>query len=175
MATSEGIRGTKIGRHRWAWLRAMWNMSREGFKELYEKLPGLKPIFEDIWRFTSGNPDILSQLYQYNWDVESVIKNIIKSKKLYSFIYSLSNEEKEWLIRAVEDPDTLFTREKISLLNKLVELNLVVDDITLRDPFLWIDIPPSERDLELGIGKYVAWQTPLHREAAKRTFTTLKP
>jgi hypothetical protein len=175
VTTSEGITRTKIGRHRWAWLRAMWNMSREGFKELYEKLPGLKPIFEDIWRFTGGNPDILSQFYQYNWDVESVIKNIIKSKKLYSFIHSLSNEEKEWLIRAVEDPDTLFTREKISLLNKLVELNLIVDDITLRDPFLWIDIPPSERDLELGIGKYVAWQTPLHREAVKRTFTTLKP
>jgi len=50
----------------------------------------------------------------------------------------------------------------------LVELNLVIDDITLRDPFLWVDIPPPERDVELGIGRYVAWQTPLHREAVRR-------
>jgi hypothetical protein len=38
-----------------------------------------------------------------------------------------------------------------------------------REPWLWIDQPPPQKDLEIGIGKYVAWQTPLHREAVKRT------
>jgi hypothetical protein len=37
-----------------------------------------------------------------------------------------------------------------------------------RDPRLWIGEPPSEKDLELGIGKDVAWQTSLHREAVKK-------
>jgi len=32
-----------------------------------------------------------------------------------------------------------------------------------------VDRPaPPERDLELGIGKHVAWHTPLHREAVRR-------
>jgi len=30
------------------------------------------------------------------------------------------------------------------------------------------DHPPPERDPELGISKYTAWQTPLHREAIGR-------
>ena len=37
-ATSEGLSKTEIGRHRWADIRAMWNMSREGFEELYKEL-----------------------------------------------------------------------------------------------------------------------------------------
>jgi hypothetical protein len=35
-------------------------------------------------------------------------------------------------------------------------------------PSFWIDQPPPERDPELGIGKNVAWQTPIHREAVRR-------
>jgi hypothetical protein len=37
-----------------------------------------------------------------------------------------------------------------------------------RDPVFWIDEPPPEKDLDLGIGREVAWQTPLHREAVKK-------
>jgi len=37
-----------------------------------------------------------------------------------------------------------------------------------RDPWFWVDEPPPEKDPELGIGRYVAWQTPLHREAVRR-------
>ena len=37
-----------------------------------------------------------------------------------------------------------------------------------RDPWLWLDEPPLEKDSDLGIGKHIAWQTPLHREAVKR-------
>jgi len=56
----------------------------------------------------------------------------------------------------------------VPLLNKLVELNLVVDDVPRREQYLWIDEPPPERDLELGVGRHVAWQTPLHRETVRR-------
>jgi len=171
-ATSEGFSRVEIGRHRWADIMPMWNMSRKGFEELYEqvhkKSSGLIPSFEDIWRLTGGNPEMLENLVRFNWVVDRVVERIIKSKKLESFTASLSIDEKKWLLESVEDPDTLFTRERMSLLNKLVELNLVIDDIPWRKEYLWIDEPPLEKDLELGVGKLVAWQTPLHREAVKR-------
>ena len=31
-----------------------------------------------------------------------------------------------------------------------------------------LDRPAPQRDPELGIGKYLAWQTPIHREAVRR-------
>jgi len=173
VATSEGVTRGRIGRHRWAWLRAMWNMSESGFLELYNKIPGAKPPFKDVWRATGGNPDVLSQLYQHEWDVDKVVESLVEHRKLRLFIRSLSDIEKAWLNEALEDPDTLFARERLSLLQRLVELNLVVDDLPARESFLWIDTPP-EVDLEIGVGKYVAWQTPVHREAVRRTLLELK-
>ena len=32
----------------------------------------------------------------------------------------------------------------------------------------WVDEPPSEKDPEIGVGRYVAWKIPLHREAIRR-------
>jgi hypothetical protein len=173
VATSKSVTRGRIGRHRWAWLRAMWNMSESGFLELYNKIPGAKPPFKDVWRVTGGNPDVLSQLYQHEWDVDKVVESLVEHRKLRLFIRSLSDIEKAWLNEALEDPDTLFARERLSLLQRLVELNLVVDDLPARESFLWIDTPP-EADLEIGVGKYVAWQTPVHREAVRRTLLELK-
>ena len=168
VTTSEGISRAEIGRHRWAELRGMWNMSREGFEELYEKLPGPKPDFEEMWRLTGGNPGMLAKLYQARWDIDAVVRALVISKKLDAFVLSLSADERKRLLEAVKDPDALFTREGLSLLNKLVELNMVVDSITYRDHFLWIDEPPPQKDSELGVGEHVAWQTPLHRDAIRK-------
>jgi hypothetical protein len=55
------------------------------------------------------------------------------------------------------------------LLHRLIELNLIVDEIPRRDPVFWVDEPPPEKDRELGIGKLAAWQTPLHRGAVKKS------
>ena len=55
----------------------------------------------------------------------------------------------------IEEPDTLLTRERTPLLDKLIERNLVVDDIPPRT--LWIDTPPPEKAPELEIGKHAAW------------------
>jgi AAA+ ATPase superfamily predicted ATPase len=65
ITTSEGITRGKIGRHLWAQLKPMWNMSKSSFEELYEKIPGQKPLFENIWKITGGNPRILAQLYEF--------------------------------------------------------------------------------------------------------------
>ena len=168
IATSEGLSRSEIGRHRWAELTPMWNMPKNGFEQLYEQVPEPKPDFEEVWRWTGGNPGALAELYKAGWDAGAVVKGIVISKNLRTALAALSTEEKAWLLEAVENPDTLLTRERIPLLEKLVQLNLIVDGITYRDPVLWVDEPPPERNLELGIGKHIAWQTPLHREAVRR-------
>jgi hypothetical protein len=167
-ATSEGVSRREIGRHRWADVMPVWNMSRRGFEELYEELPSPKPPLEDAWRITGGNPGMLAKLFNSNWASDRVVERIVEGKKLRSFIASLNTYEESWLLEAVENPDTLFVKERMPLLNKLVELNLIIDDIPERKPYLWIDEPPPEKDLELGVGGYAAWQTPLHREAVRR-------
>jgi GTPase SAR1 family protein len=168
MATSEEVSKAEIGRHRWADLMPMWNMSREGFEQLYRQIPGPKPSFEKVWRITGGNPGMLAKLYKAKWSVDEVIKSITTSKDLDTFILSLSAEERKWLLEAVENPDTLPAKEKLPLMQKLIELNLIISSIIYRDLELWIDQPPPQKDLELGIGKHIAWQTPLHREAVRK-------
>jgi hypothetical protein len=167
-ATSEGLSRREVGRHLWAWIRPIWNMSEKGFEKLYEEIPGRKPSLEESWRTTGGNPRVFAQLYESEWNASQVIKNLAESKNLHAFASSLSSDERRWLLEAVEDPDTLFTRERMPLLNKLVELNLVVDAVPERERYLWIDEPPPSKDPELGVGRHVAWQTPLHREAVRR-------
>jgi len=167
-ATSEGVSRREIGRHRWARLMPMWNMGRNGFLQLYEKIPGPKPPFEEVWRWTGGNPNMLVELYKAGWDVDEVVKRLIISKGLTSFVRSLGREVRELLWKAVENPDSLLSPEGAPLLERLIDINVLIDSITYRDPPLWIDQPPPERDLELGIGKHVAWHTPLHREAVRR-------
>jgi len=172
IATSEGLTRSRIGRHRWALLRPIWNMSKRGLEELYEKIPGFKPKFEDIWMLTGGNPDILSKLYQANWNVEKVITEYVKSKEITpSFIVKWRN----WLEEAIRDPDILWdpsTPEE--LIRELIAKNLIMYNLYDRDAWFWIDEPPPERDLELGIGRYIAWQTPLHKEAIKKVLIEMR-
>ncbi|MDT7885825.1 MAG: ATP-binding protein [Thermoproteota archaeon] len=168
VATSEGLTRYEIGRHRWAYILPMWNMNREEFEQLYQKIPGPKPSLEEAWKLTGGNPYMLQELYRKQWNADDTVTGIIEVKSLRDFIFALTKEERAWLIEALDDPDTLYTRERLPLLHKLVEINLAVSSMYSRIPNLWIDIPPPEKDLELGIGKYASWQTPLHREAIRR-------
>ena len=79
----------------------MWNMSRKGFEELYERIPGFKPGFEDVWRLTGGNPYMLVQLYTINWHTTKIIDTLMDEKKLTpGFI----GKWRKWLELAVEDP-----------------------------------------------------------------------
>ncbi|MGC8543901.1 MAG: ATP-binding protein [Vulcanisaeta sp.] len=84
-ATSEGVSRREIGRHRWADLLAMWNMSREGFRQLYEQIPGNKPDFNEVWRITGGNPKLLGRLYEVNWDVDRLITGLIEERGVDAF------------------------------------------------------------------------------------------
>jgi len=170
VASSEGVARTRIGRHTWAVMYLMWNMSREGFKLLYDVTPDPKPTFEDVWRFSGGNPRILEMLHSFSWSIDMVISMLIKERDIRGAIASLGREEIEILRKALDDPDTIFRSFRNPAAQKLekllIELNLIID-VWERDKF-WIDVPPPEKDLELGIGEYYAWQTPLHREAVRR-------
>jgi len=177
VASSEGVTRERVGRHRWAELRVMWNMAREGFEELYKALPSPKPPFDDVWRATGGNPGILSMLFKRQWDVGQVVKWLIASKGLGDVLPALSRVKLEVLREAVEDPDVILERikerEVQELRDMLIEKNLIVR-VWERDQYLWVDTPPPEKDPELGIGKHYAWQTPLHREAVRRALETLR-
>jgi len=144
----------------------MWNMAKEGFRQLYDKISRPKPPFEEVWRWTGGNPNLLLELYMRSWSVDAVVKALIRDKELTS---SFIAKWRRWLEEAVEDPEALWSPDAPEeLIKQLVEKNLIVYNMYDRDSYFWIDQPPPERDPELGIGKNVAWQTPLHREAVRR-------
>lgn len=166
VATSEGVSRCEIGRHLWAELRPMWNMPKEGFHQLYEKLPGPKPSFEEAWRWTGGNPRMLGRLHTAGWAAERVVVDVLREKGLTA---EFVRRWRRWLEEAVEDPETLWTDDvPEELIRELEARNLVVYNMYDRDPYFWIDAPPPERNPELGIGKNAAWQTPIHREAVMR-------
>jgi GTPase SAR1 family protein len=169
VATSEGLSRREIGRHRWGDLTPMWNMSGEGFEELYNKLPSPKPSFEDVWRLCGGNPYMLSILYREGWKVDTIILRLIVSKDITPTFIS---RWRKWLELAVEDPDNLWdpnTPEE--LVNELITRNIILYFLHEREEDLWIDKPPPQKDLEIGVGRYVAWQTPIHREAVRKALT----
>ena len=166
VTTSEGVTRGEIGRHRWARLTPMWNMAKEGFRRLYDKISRPKPPFEEVWRWTGGNPNLLLELYMRSWSVDAVVKALIRDKELTS---SFIAKWRRWLEEAVEDPEDLWSPDAPEeLIKQLVEKNLIVYNMYDRDPYFWVDQPPPERDPELGIGRNVAWQTPIHREAVRR-------
>ena len=172
VATSEGLSRWRIGRHRWAWLMPMWNMSKEGFEELYEKIPNPKPPYEEIWRLTGGNPYVLRSLYINKWSTNILTNIIVEEKRLTPEFIS---KWRKWLELTVEDPDNLWSPEvPEEIINELIARNLIVYFLRDRDPELWIDEPPPERDLEVGVGRYVAWQSSIHREAVKKALEKFK-
>jgi energy-coupling factor transporter ATP-binding protein EcfA2 len=161
---SEGVTREEIGRHLWAELRPMWNMPGEGFRQLYEKLPGPKPPFEEAWRWVGGNPRMLGR--QNGWDVEEVVLRLMREKELTA---EFVRRWGRWLEAAVEDPETLWTGDAPEKLARELEArNLIVYNMYDRRPSFWIDQPPPERDPELSIGKNATWQTPIHREAVRK-------
>jgi len=183
VGSSEGVTKTSVGRHRWADIYLMWNMPREGFRELYDQVPGDKPSFEEVWRLTGGNPGALKDLYLSGWSIEKAVERIVSSRGLKKVLGDLAEVQRRILIEAVEDPDALYrrlreaqTREEkkvvSELIDRLVELNLIVDDVSIRSEHIWIDEPPTT-DRSIGVGDETAWQSPLHREAIRRALKYL--
>ncbi len=172
VTSSEGLTRARIGRHRWARIMLLWNLTKEGLRKLYEQIPGQKPDLEQVWKFTGGNPWLLRDLYMFNWNYDTTLKNLIQSRNMDAFINSIrgNREILDTLRDIVNDPDTIvkeYHREEVrNLEEELVKLNLMIE-VWPRENIFWLDTPPPERDPELGIGTRYAWQTPAHREAVR--------
>jgi len=177
VGSSEGATKTRVGRHSWADIYLVWNMSKEGFRELYDQIPGEKPPFEEAWKLTGGNPRVLRDLYLSGWSLEEAAEKSVTGRGLKKVIGDLTESQRRILVESVEDPDMLYRRlreaqtkevkRRISeLIDRLVELNLIVDDVSIRSRHIWIDEPPTT-DRSIGVGDEVAWQSPLHREAVR--------
>jgi len=172
VASSEGVTWERVGRHSWVDIFVMWNMPRSGFEQLYDALPGPKPPFNEVWKWAGGNPRYLYKLFESGWSAEVALGKIIREKTLHEWAATLDSRARALLEEALEDPDALFYKlgEEAArrLRDELVAKNLI-SKMWERDESGWLDTPPPEKDPELGIGRYYAWQTPLHREAVKRT------
>jgi hypothetical protein len=133
VATSEGVSRREIGRHFWAELRPMWNMPQEGFQQLYDKMPEPKPPFEDVWRWTGGNPRMLGRLYSSGWAVGRVAEDVIREKGLTA---EFVRRWGRWLEAAVEDPEVLWAGgAPEELIRELEARNLIVYNMYDRDPY----------------------------------------
>jgi len=143
VTTSEGASRREIGRHRWAHLAPMWNMSMEGFRQLYERIPGPKPPFEEVWRWTGGNPDMLRRLYEASWNVDKVVTAVAREKVLSSPFVA---RWRGWLEQAVENPDALWSPEASEeLIDALEEKNLNHLQHVREGPLL-LDRPTAPRE-----------------------------
>jgi len=177
VGSSEGVSRARVGRHSWADVYMMWNMSKEGFREFYNQIPNGKLSLDEAWAATGGNPRALRDLYLSGWSVEKAVERIASSRGLRRLVASLTEEQRKILAESVEDPDVLYRRLREAqtmeekrmveeLIDKLVGLNLIVEEISIRSEHIWIDEPPAT-DRSIGIGNEAAWQSPLHREAVK--------
>jgi len=171
VASSEGLSRERLARHSWVSPRMMWNMGVEGFRALYERLPGEKPSFREVWRLAGGNPRLLARLYQAGWDAEALVDELMEEKELTRLIGALGGRERRLLSEVLEDPDVLIEHlgEEAGrrLERLLVEYNLV-SRVYRRSAHLWVDYVPPRRDHELGIGELYAWQAPVYRDAVRR-------
>ena len=109
---------------------------------------------------------MLEKLYERGWNLDDVVKVLTREKDITpGFVRKWASHLRE----AIEDPDHLWYNAPEELINELVRRNLIMHHLLERKQTLWIDQPPPEKDPELGIGKHTAWQTPLHREAVRKT------
>ena len=92
VSSSEGTSRERVGRHGWVTFRMMWNMSREGFRELYDALPDHKP-------------KMLEMLYEEGWRFGCVVYDLVTARGLTRIFV---RGWRDHLERAVKDPDYLW-------------------------------------------------------------------
>ncbi len=163
VTTSEGISLDLISKHRHSHPLLIWNLDRKAFKELFQELhPPNNIEFEDIWRLFGGNPRKLIELAkQFKWNIREMLNLYEKKiKKLTDRIIKegLVNELR-LVIEDIDNLDKVKTKKMEILINMLTDLNLILYKY-------WPTIHGEDiaEDVELGIGKYYAWQIPAYKQ-----------
>jgi len=168
VTTSEGTSLDIVSRHRHAEVRLLWNLDREGFKELLQELkPPPYTDFETVWRLLGGNPGKLIELAtRFGWSVEQMMQyHINRIERVIDRVKAMNavNELRELatdIHRAEREP----SEKMLKLIELLIDNNLLI----YKKWMLLTDKQFTHSDPELGIGEKYAWQTPLYREAVLR-------
>ena len=155
VSTSEGESLELIQRHRHAVTRLLWNLAKDPFHELVEKLGAPESLDRGrLWRLLGGNPGKLVELaYNYEWRLDEMLSEY--TARLRSVVAKAQEKGLgEKLLEATRDPDILAAEPVLREI--LVHANLVLPSgLLLEDGGLG-------EDRELGIGRLYAWQTPLY-------------
>ena len=155
VSTSEGESLELIQRHRHAVARLLWNLAKDPFQVLAEKLGAPESIDrERLWRLLGGNPGKLVELaYNYDWGLDEMLSEYLDRLR----VVATEAAEKglvEKLLEATSNPDILVgepvLREMLTRANLVTRTGLLLEGGRL------------EEDRELGIGRLYAWQTPLY-------------
>ncbi len=154
LLTSEGRSKDVLYRHTYVHVYMIWNLPRDGFEELVKQL-GSPVDVELLWRLTGGNPRMLIELAQFDWDIEQWT-HIAVYPRVLTALRGLEHRSRE-LLELVEDPDS-----HPDLAKKLEHRGLMMWLSTA-----YLGRRPSA-DKELGIGKEWAWQIPVYRDVVSR-------
>ncbi len=160
--TSEGASLEVLWRHSYVHPALLWNLPRKGFEELAQQLdPPSEAAVEEAWRLTGGNPRMLIEIAKgFRWSFNTWFRKIVDRVEAV-YAKARARNLDEHLRQAIEDPDHLL--ETRDLYQLLLEENLVLYKrvATLAETYV-------EPDPEMGIGSYIAWQTPAHKLALKK-------
>ena len=172
--TSEGYSLNRVMRHRWASISLIWNLGKEGFKELSEQLnPPSNNVVEEAWKMTGGNPRALIELaIKHSWDVDSWKDYLLRKLVEVYRIVKVENVVEE-VREIVDDPDNIY-RKATKRMDKAYRILLDENMITYKH-MRTVDGKIIRLNRELGIGEYYAWQIPVYRKVLRELIVKNSP
>jgi len=171
VTTSEGASIREVSRHTYV-SRPMlvWNLSKDSFEDLFRRLnPPESVSFSDTWRLLGGNPRKLWELVKmYSWDLESMTRD--HYDRVRRIVRRAVNMGLGDLLRRAAIDIAYLDEAKGSdveaLIDFLVEENMIIElGLTIYGDRV-------EQDLEIGVGRYYAWQIPMYRELVLKTLSS---
>ncbi len=162
VTTSEGISKRLVARHRHALIYMIWSLEYEAFQELTKQLnPPSKDIVDKVWELTGGNPSKLLEIALiHKWNVNLWFEHL--EERIEEIFDRIRRENliKE-LILLLEDPDIIH-KQTTQELYKLYEI-LEYESLMMYVGYSLITGKRIQKQPELGIGQYYAWQIPAYR------------
>jgi len=165
--TSEGKSLDLVKRHTYATTSLIWNLPKQPYLKLTQQLnPPDKNTAEKTWNLTGGNPRKLIEIaIKHKWNTQTWLKHL--EQQLLDTIRKIKAQNllKE-LQQIIEDPDNIYHQATPNM-NKLYEL-LTEENLVIYKYINTIDNKQIPKNIELGIGKYYAWQIPAYKKVIER-------
>ena len=98
--SSEGSSMRLLARHNYVTLDFIWNLDRKSTYRLLELLQAPKEVFNEVYRWTGGNPRAILELKSLSWNVNLWLRRIVK--KLKPLVYELAYKHGRILKEACE-------------------------------------------------------------------------